>query len=165
MQYVHTTKTGDQIARLKVNLWECMMSCRKTCGLSIFGGPRVSPSLKMCFSKTKRVVSFSRKIAVSPVPNGRSTFTCDISLRKTRSILATSCSGTPTDDMPADFFTKALQGNLFRRHRDFILTVSVDPALSDADHRSVLESDGQSDRQSDTEPTPELKPAVTADVV
>jgi hypothetical protein len=61
--------------------------------------------------------------------------------------------------MPADFFTKALQGNLFRRYRDFIL--SVDPALSTADCRSVLESDGQSDGQSDTEP----KPDVTADAV
>jgi hypothetical protein len=43
--------------------------------------------------------------------------------------------------MRADFFTKALQGSPFSKHRDFIM--NVDPAYYDADHRSVLESDGR----------------------
>jgi hypothetical protein len=47
----------------------------------------------------------------------------------------------PTENMHADFFTKALQGALFRKHRDFIM--NVDPAYYDADHRSVLSNDGQ----------------------
>jgi hypothetical protein len=46
-----------------------------------------------------------------------------------------------TDNMRADFFTKALQGSPFRKHRDFIM--NVDPAYYDADHRSVLKTDSQ----------------------
>jgi hypothetical protein len=46
----------------------------------------------------------------------------------------------PTEDMYADFFTKALQGNSFLKHRYFIM--NVDPAYYDADPRSVLKSDG-----------------------
>lgn len=47
----------------------------------------------------------------------------------------------PTEDMHADFFTKPLQGNLFRRHRDFIM--NVDPTYYDVGPRSVLKSDGE----------------------
>jgi hypothetical protein len=46
-----------------------------------------------------------------------------------------------TENMRADFFTKALQGSRFRKHHDFILNVA--PAYYDADHRSVLESVGR----------------------
>jgi hypothetical protein len=46
-----------------------------------------------------------------------------------------------TDNMRADFFTKALQGSPFRKHRDFIM--NVDPACYDAGHRSVLKTDSQ----------------------
>jgi hypothetical protein len=47
----------------------------------------------------------------------------------------------PTENMRADFFTKPLQGSPFRVHRDFIM--NIDPAYYDADHRSVLKSEGQ----------------------
>jgi hypothetical protein len=43
--------------------------------------------------------------------------------------------------MHADFFTKALQGSLFRQHRDFIM--NVDPSNYNEDHRSVLRYDEQ----------------------
>jgi hypothetical protein len=44
----------------------------------------------------------------------------------------------PTGEMIADFFTKPLQGSLFRKFRDLIM--NVDPAVDNAqDHRSVLE--------------------------
>jgi hypothetical protein len=43
----------------------------------------------------------------------------------------------PTGEMIADYFTKPLQGTLFRKFRDQIM--NVDPALNDVpDHRSVL---------------------------
>jgi hypothetical protein len=44
-----------------------------------------------------------------------------------------------TDKMCADFFTEALQGSPFRKHRDVIM--NVDPAYYDAGHRSVLKTD------------------------
>jgi hypothetical protein len=47
-----------------------------------------------------------------------------------------------TDNMCADFFTKALQGSPFCKHRDFI--VNVDPAYYKAGRRSVLKTDSQS---------------------
>lgn len=44
----------------------------------------------------------------------------------------------PTKEMIADFFTKPLQGSIFKKFRDFIM--NVDPALTAAqDPRSVLE--------------------------
>jgi hypothetical protein len=43
----------------------------------------------------------------------------------------------PTEEMIADFFTKPLQGILFKKFRNFIM--NVDPATnSSQDHRSVL---------------------------
>jgi hypothetical protein len=43
----------------------------------------------------------------------------------------------PTGEMIADFFTKALQGTLFRKFRDFIM--NCDPSTNSLqDHRSVL---------------------------
>jgi hypothetical protein len=43
----------------------------------------------------------------------------------------------PTDDMIADYFTKALQGTKFRQFRDFIM--NVDPSTNTVvDRRSVL---------------------------
>jgi hypothetical protein len=45
----------------------------------------------------------------------------------------------PTAEMLADFFTKPLQGSIFRRFRDFILNLQGDPASGTSqDHRSVL---------------------------
>jgi hypothetical protein len=46
----------------------------------------------------------------------------------------------PTGDMVADFFTKPLQGSLFKRFRDTIMNVASDSAAdSIQNHRSVLE--------------------------
>jgi KUP system potassium uptake protein len=53
----------------------------------------------------------------------------------------------PTEEMVADFFSKPLQGSLFRKFRDFIMNISSpvqslqsDPLNSSSkDHRSVLE--------------------------
>jgi hypothetical protein len=45
----------------------------------------------------------------------------------------------PTADMLADFFTKPLQGSIFRKFRDFILNLNSDPVPTmSRDHRSVL---------------------------
>ena len=46
----------------------------------------------------------------------------------------------PTGDMVADFFTKPLQGALFRSLRDIILNIDSGPSTStqSRDHRSVL---------------------------
>ena len=44
----------------------------------------------------------------------------------------------PTGDMVADFFTKPLQGTLFRKFRDIIMNANP-PTVSCADCRSVLE--------------------------
>ena len=46
----------------------------------------------------------------------------------------------PTGDMVADFFTKLLQGSLFRRLRDIILNIDSGPSTSTKSryHRSVL---------------------------
>jgi hypothetical protein len=45
----------------------------------------------------------------------------------------------PIGDMLADFFTKPLQGSIFRKFRDFILNVQGDPdSTTHLDHRSVL---------------------------
>jgi hypothetical protein len=45
----------------------------------------------------------------------------------------------PTGDMLADFFTKPLQGSIFRKFRDFILNIQGDPdSTTHLDHRSVL---------------------------
>ena len=52
----------------------------------------------------------------------------------------------PTEDMVADFFTKPLQGSLFRRLRDIILNRDdADGGQSGLpqDHRSVLDGDGR----------------------
>jgi hypothetical protein len=54
-----------------------------------------------------------------------------------------------TDNMHADFFTKALQGNQFRKHRDYIM--NVDPAYYYADHRSVLRYCGQTNKAEQTD--------------
>jgi hypothetical protein len=52
----------------------------------------------------------------------------------------------PTGDMIADFFTKPLQGSLFRRLRDFILNIQSGPTSTGTrDHRSVLADDGQTE--------------------
>jgi hypothetical protein len=50
----------------------------------------------------------------------------------------------PTGEMVADFFTKPLQGSVFKKFRDEIMNIQGDPAAdSHQDHRSVLEtSDG-----------------------
>ena len=46
----------------------------------------------------------------------------------------------PTEEMISDYFTKPLQGTLFRKMRDLIM--NVDPAAADRwDHRSVLGDD------------------------
>jgi Reverse transcriptase (RNA-dependent DNA polymerase) len=46
----------------------------------------------------------------------------------------------PTEEMVSDYFTKPLQGTLFRKMRDLIM--NVDPAAADRwDHRSVLDDD------------------------
>lgn len=42
----------------------------------------------------------------------------------------------PTGEMVSDYFTKPLQGTLFRRMRNQIL--NIDPAADGWDHRSVL---------------------------
>jgi hypothetical protein len=48
----------------------------------------------------------------------------------------------PTDQMLADFFTKPLQGNLFRQMRDKIM--NIDPSSKyHSDHRSVLRYDDE----------------------
>jgi hypothetical protein len=45
----------------------------------------------------------------------------------------------PTEEMLADFFTKPLQGSIFRRFRNFILNIQGDLASpTSQDHRSVL---------------------------
>jgi hypothetical protein len=45
----------------------------------------------------------------------------------------------PTGDMLADFFTKPLQGSIFRKFRDIILNIQGDPVTTTReDHRSVL---------------------------
>jgi len=44
----------------------------------------------------------------------------------------------PTGDMIADFFTKPLQGTLFKKFRDMIMNVAPEPSQV-SDHRSVLE--------------------------
>ena len=46
----------------------------------------------------------------------------------------------PTGDMVADFFTKPLQGSLFRKLRDKIMNADS-AADSVQDHRSVLKND------------------------
>ena len=43
----------------------------------------------------------------------------------------------PTSEMIADFFTKPLQGALFRKFRDFIMNIDPDN-IHHQDHRSVL---------------------------
>jgi hypothetical protein len=48
-----------------------------------------------------------------------------------------------TENKRADFFTKALQGSQFRKHRDFIM--NIDPTIYNADPRSALKSNGQTD--------------------
>jgi hypothetical protein len=58
-----------------------------------------------------------------------------------------------TDDMIADFFSKPLQGSLFKKFRDFIMNITpsttstnADPSpRCDEDHRSVLEPEKQDD--------------------
>jgi hypothetical protein len=46
----------------------------------------------------------------------------------------------PTGEMVADYFTKPLQGQLFRRLRDIILNIDPSSQYSSG-HRSVLSSD------------------------
>jgi hypothetical protein len=48
----------------------------------------------------------------------------------------------PTGEMIADYFTKPLQGTLFRKFRDFIMNVDPLPSMKCIeDRRSVLEND------------------------
>jgi hypothetical protein len=55
----------------------------------------------------------------------------------------------PTADMVSDYYTKPLQGGLFRKQRAVIMNIDPDVA-SHWDHRSVLEEQkGTSDQQSD----------------
>lgn len=45
----------------------------------------------------------------------------------------------PTEEMIADFFTKPLQGSLFKKVRDQIMNITVDPTTDSLhDHRSVV---------------------------
>jgi hypothetical protein len=64
-----------------------------------------------------------------------------IFLREGYSILVNSGSAIAQPRMYTLIFTKPLQGNLFRKHRDFI--TNIDPAYYDTDHRSAMNSDGQ----------------------
>ena len=55
----------------------------------------------------------------------------------------------PTGAMIADYFTKPLQGTLFRKFRDFIMNVDPLPTLTSlVDRRSVLEPGQDSGRES-----------------
>jgi hypothetical protein len=56
---------------------------------------------------------------------------------KAKEILVKYC---PTEDMVSDFFTKPLQGSLFRKMRNAILNIDPDAATC-WDHRSVLEGE------------------------
>ena len=60
----------------------------------------------------------------------------------------------PTSDMVADFFTKPLQGGLFRKFRAMILNLPEgDHVLEASDHRSVLEHTTRvNDRRNDPAP-------------
>jgi hypothetical protein len=51
----------------------------------------------------------------------------------------------PTSDMLADFFTKPLQGAIFRKFRDVILNVADSPSQASQNHRSVLENKNEQD--------------------
>jgi KUP system potassium uptake protein len=53
----------------------------------------------------------------------------------------------PTEEMIADFFTKPLQGVLFRKFRDQIMNVDPETDWSQ-DHRSVLDSDPERESES-----------------
>ena len=44
----------------------------------------------------------------------------------------------PTGEMVADYFTKPLQGTLFRKFRDFIMNIDPLPTMAIEDRRSVL---------------------------
>jgi hypothetical protein len=55
----------------------------------------------------------------------------------------------PTGEMVADYFTKPLQGTLFRKFRDFIMNVDPLPTMtSPKDRRSVLEINQEVERDS-----------------
>jgi hypothetical protein len=59
---------------------------------------------------------------------------------KAKEVLIEHC---PTEDMVSDFFTKPLQGSLFRKMRNKIMNVDPDAAVC-WDHRSVLEEEAMS---------------------
>jgi hypothetical protein len=64
----------------------------------------------------------------------------------------------PTSDMISDFFTKPLQGSLFRKMRNFIM--NIDPKHEHLwDHRSVLSTD---ETKSTDESTDEISREVTS---
>ena len=55
----------------------------------------------------------------------------------------------PTGEMVADYFTKPLQGTLFRKFRDFIMNIDPLPTMSSpTDRRSVLETNQEPKRDS-----------------
>jgi hypothetical protein len=59
---------------------------------------------------------------------------------KAKEVLVVHC---PTEDMVSDFFTKPLQGSLFRKMRNLIM--NIDPAAAVCwDHRSVLGKEAMS---------------------
>jgi hypothetical protein len=103
------------------------------------------------FPVTESVLHHDNQSCILSAKNGRqssSKLTQHINLRffyvkdKTDSwdIVIHYCN---TDNMRPDFFTKALQGSQFRKHRDFIM--NIDPTIYDADPRSVLKSNGETD--------------------
>ena len=55
----------------------------------------------------------------------------------------------PTEDMIADYFTKPLQGTIFRNFRDFIMNNGPPPKHRTGDRRSVLENNKTSEEQTD----------------
>ena len=55
--------------------------------------------------------------------------------------VAASEVACPTADMVADFFTKPLQGALFRKFRDQIMNIDPLTTTTGQNHRSVLEKD------------------------
>ena len=71
----------------------------------------------------------------------------------------------PTTDMIADFFTKPLQGSLFKKFRALILNMPEEQhGLEASDHRSVLEHVPRtSDRRND--PTPLVREVGITSVV
>jgi len=71
----------------------------------------------------------------------------------------------PTMDMVADFFTKPLQGNLFRKFRALILNLpGEDLKLVGSDHRSVLKQVSRTKYRQD-DPTPLASQLVSASLL